>query len=270
MNHRLSDDPEIVERRLWYVERGKEASEKLAQSSHIPPWIQHSDNDDKISSDSKNNGESTSIRYYYVDENDVQEKQNEDDPMLTLPLLDQAEEKEKEKPKMKMFTTSTLEVVDDNAKKQESLYQPLERRTLIIEDYWGPLPDLQPRKWMYPLNNSAKEAFLDFRTFGKLVKGKGKRKVLFCFHGLGSNHMYFTPWIKVLHEVEGMKREVKLGDHDSDIELWSICLPGRSGRFFEINAQSVHILAGDVILLSICSKCTEERNSHKEFYTLIA
>jgi hypothetical protein len=250
MNRRLSDDPEIVERRLWYEERGKEASEKLAQSSRIPPWIQHSDYDDESSSDTK----STSICYYYVGEDAVQEKQNEDDPILSLPLLDQAEEKKTEKRKMKMFTSSTLEMVDDNAKKQEALYEPLERRTLIIEDYWGPLPDLQPRKWLYPLNNSAKEAFLDFRTFGKLARGKGKRKVLFCFHGLGSNHIYFTPWVKVLHEVEGMEREAKLGYRDSNIELWSICLPGRSGRFLEANAQSVHILAGNVITLSICGK----------------
>jgi hypothetical protein len=185
----------------------------------------------------------------------------EEDPGLRLPLLENVEENKTEKPKMKMFTSSTLDMVDENAKKQDALNKPPEARNLMIEEYWGPLPGLNPNKWLYPLNDSAKEAFSDIRTFGKIKEGKGQRKLLFCFHGLGCSHVYFNPWVKVLHTME-----LKLGDHDSNIELWAVCLPGRSGRFLEANAQSVHVLAGKVIMLSICSKFTENCNYRKDSY----
>lgn len=217
---RLSDDPEIVERRLWYETFS--SSSLASQSSSLPHVL----------------AKATSLR--------------EEDPALRLPLLENVEENKTEKPKMKMFTSSALDMVDEMAKKQDALSKPPEARTLMIEEYWGPLPDLKPIKWLYPLNDSAKEAFSDIRSFGKLKEGKGQRKVLFCFHGLGSNHVYFNPWAKVLHTVE-----LKFGDHDSNIELWAVCLPGRSGRFLEANAQSVHTLAGEVTILLIHIKFTE-------------
>lgn len=208
---RLSDDPEIVERRLWYE---KFSSSSLASQSLSLP-----------------HGQAKAISL------------KEGDHVLRFPLLENVEENQTEKPKMKTFTSSTLDMVDQNTKRQNALNKPLEARNLMIEEYWGPFPDLKPNKWLYPLNNYAKEAFLDIRTSGNVKEGEGQRKVLFCFHGLGNSHLFFNPWAKVLHTVE-----LKLGERDSNIELWAVCLPGRSGRYLEAYAQSVHILAGNVIM----------------------
>lgn len=243
--NRPSDDPEKVERRLWYESRQYEASVKLAQRAHIPPWI--NDDDDKLNDTTNtDNDDSSSIRHYY--EGCAQEKKIEDDSVLGLPLPEQIDQKKTDSQKMKMFTSYTLDIVDESRKNQEALSKPLEGRPLIIEDYWDSLPGFEPKKWLYPLNSSAKEALLSFRSIGQrqnqTTKRKGKRKVLICFHGLGTNHLYFNPWVKVLDALEHAEH----GTERRDIELWSVCLPGRSGRFLEAQALSVHTTAGNIVI----------------------
>ena len=311
---RRSDDPEAVERRLWYDERMKDAIATLDKRSHIAPWNlsshEYDGKDDDCSQgaylgDDFENSESK--RSYLEQKKDSKSLSapsksldgSNENPSSSLIQLGAPSSStsvvEEAQPKKSAFKSDLLDLVDEGIARQQAIYAAPKGRTLSIKKYEHPGENFQPRKWLYPLNAAAKNALLTFRgsrqtaaptsegakrdldssssrriatisqpsspkrpgessivekkSNGTPITRKKKRKILMCCHGLACNHLYFEPWATPLSALEKEQRAAKLNETsqvDSDIELWSVCLPGRSGRFLEPVSDSVHVLAGCV------------------------
>ena len=342
---RLSDDPEAVERRLWYGARQREAAAALMKISHIAPWMPlplPSDDDitartslEDIRLDNRENGGVTEGKEQnlarenkktsnYQQNKAVADQKSSSSLPPSLTASSDSQDNKSVVAQPKAFTSNLLSMVDESIQRQQALYQAPVGRNLSVQKYESLGDDLNPKRWIHPLNVAAKGAMamsknresghdslpgvarskdsspvrnaqresspLKLNTStstaniginddskerkSKERKSKKQRKILLCFHGLASNHLYFEPWAAALDALEkerGQGQEqgqgqgqIVLNDRMGDtmsgtspstgtskststnIELWSVCLPGRSGRFLEPLTKSVHILAGCV------------------------
>jgi hypothetical protein len=112
---KLSDEPEIVERRLWYAARQKEAAACLLEKAHIPPWLQVNDNDYK--KESKNSNDLDDPHYYkdYKDSYELYAQEISDQQNNSLQISQQ--EKQERQPQIKLFSTFALSLAEESLAK---------------------------------------------------------------------------------------------------------------------------------------------------------